>query len=172
MPTEAAPPSEPGLRRLHNEDWGFDSNCFVCEPRNDAGLRIPFHHDVERGAVVATFTLDGRFSGAPSFVHGGVTLAVLDEAMAWATIAIGGRFAVTTETTTRFQRPVLVDKTYTVEARITGQDEERIETAAEVTFGGGKLCAEATATFTILGEAQAVRATGADASALPSGYLR
>lgn len=33
------------LRRLHNEDWGFDSNCFVCEPRNDGGLQIPFHHD-------------------------------------------------------------------------------------------------------------------------------
>lgn len=33
------------LRRLHNEDWGFDSNCFVGEPRNDGGLRIPFDHD-------------------------------------------------------------------------------------------------------------------------------
>ena len=96
------------LTRLHNEDWGFASNCFVCEPRNDGGLRIPFHHDSDRDVVVASFTLDDTFSGAPSYVHGGVSLAVLDEAQAWATIAVAGRFAVTTETTTRFLRPVLV----------------------------------------------------------------
>src|SRR3954454_15176547 len=62
--------------RLHNETWGFDSNCFVCEPRNDAGLRIPFDHDDETDTVVAEFTLDDAFSGAPSYVHGGVTLAI------------------------------------------------------------------------------------------------
>ena len=80
--------------------------------------------------MVATFSLGDRFSGAPSYVHGGVTLAVLDEAMAWAAIAIGGKFAVTAETTTRFLRPVLVGKTYRVEARLTSQTAEQIETIA------------------------------------------
>lgn len=88
--------------RLRNEQWGFESNCFVCEPRNDAGLRLPFEHDDEDDVVVCEFTLDDRFSGAPRFLHGGVLLAVLDEAMAWATIAIAGKFAVTEESTTRF----------------------------------------------------------------------
>ncbi len=73
---------------LENARWGFESNCFVCEPRNDAGLRIPFFHDEASATVTATFTLDDRFSGAPSYLHGGVLLAVLDEAMAWATIAL------------------------------------------------------------------------------------
>src|ERR1700704_4167757 len=123
------------LRRLHNEDWGFDSNCFVCEPRNDGGLQIPFHHDIERKAVVATFSLGDRFSGAPSYVHGGITLAVLDEAMAWATIAIGGKFALTAETSTRFLRPVLVGKRYSVEAHITSQTADRVEAAARILFG-------------------------------------
>ena len=54
------------LVRLHNETWGFDSNCFVCEPKNQLGLRIPFHHDEERDIVVAEFTLDNTFSGAPT----------------------------------------------------------------------------------------------------------
>jgi len=160
------------LRRLHNEDWGFDSNCFVCEPRNAGGLQIPFHHDVGRDAVVATFTLTDRFSGAPSYVHGGVTLAILDEAMAWATIAIGGKFAVTAETTTRFVRPVLVGKTYTVEARLSTQTDEQIDAIAEVTFGDGKACALATATFSVLCEAQAVHATGAVAATLDPAFLR
>ena len=72
------------LVRLRNDAWQFRSNCFVCEPSNTAGLAIPFFHDDEAGTVVADFTLDERFSGAPHYVHGGVALAVLDEAMAWA----------------------------------------------------------------------------------------
>lgn len=160
------------LTRLHNEDWGFDSNCFVCEPGNIGGLRIGFDHDTERGAVVASFTLDDTFSGAPSYVHGGVSLAVLDEAQAWATIAVGGKFAVTTETTTRFRRPVLVGGTYSVEARLTAQGYERIETEAEITDERGKVCAATTATFAVLGPAEAARATGADESALDGSYLR
>ena len=160
------------LIRLHNEDWGFDSNCFVCEPRNAGGLRIPFDHDTERDVVVATFTLDETFSGAPSYVHGGVSLAVLDEAQAWATIAVGGRFAVTTETTTRFRRPVMVGATYAVEARLTAQDDASLATAAAITDERGKVCAETTATFAVLGPAQAARATGADASTLDASYLR
>lgn len=160
------------LHRLHNEDWGFDSNCFVCEPRNDGGLRIPFEHDSANDTVVACFTLGPRFSGAPSYVHGGVTLAVLDEAMAWATIAVGGKFAVTVDTSTRFVRPVLVGKQYFVEARLRSQSEERIETAAVIRDPDGKLCAETTATFAVLGAAQAVRATGARESALDPSYLK
>jgi uncharacterized protein (TIGR00369 family) len=160
------------LQRLHNEDWGFDSNCFVCEPRNDGGLRIPFDHDDERGLVVATFTLDDTFSGAPSYVHGGVSLAVLDEAQAWATIAIGGKFAVTAETTTRFDRPVLVGKTYRVEAGLTGQEAERITTEAQILDHKERVCAASTATFVVLGAAQAVRATGAAADAIDPSLLR
>jgi len=160
------------LRRLHNRDWGFDSNCFVCEPRNDGGLRIPFDHDTVEDTVVASFTLGPRFSGAPSYIHGGVTLAVLDEAMAWATIAVSGKFAVTAETSTRFLRPVLVGQEYRVEARITADGDERIETAAVIRDSSGRACAESTASFSPLGAAQAIEATGADKSALDAAFLR
>src|SRR5699024_8543549 len=91
------PPASRGahVQALTNDQWGFESNCFVCEARNDAGLRIPFFHDEDTGTVTATFTLDDRFSGAPSYVHGGLLLAVLDEAMAWAAIAVAHRWAMT-----------------------------------------------------------------------------
>lgn len=46
---------------LDNATWGFESDCFVCEPGNPAGLRIPFSHDVEAGVVSADFVLDDRF---------------------------------------------------------------------------------------------------------------
>lgn len=157
--------------RLHNETWGFDSNCFVCEPRNARGLQIPFFHDDEAGTVVADFTLDDTFSGAPTFVHGGVTLAVLDEAQAWATIAVGGKFAVTAETSTRFRQPVVVDGAYEVVARITEQTERRIATAAEVRSADGTLCAETTATFVVLSPAKAVEALGGDHADRHGDYL-
>jgi uncharacterized protein (TIGR00369 family) len=163
------------VEALTNERWGFDSNCFVCEPRNDAGLRIPFFHDDASDVVVASFTLDDRFSGAPSYLHGGVLLAVLDEAMAWATIAIAHRWAVTGETTTRFEHPVRVGQTYTVTARIAGPVTETgstLATSAEITDQHGQRCAVSTATFVVLGEAQAADAAGTDIGQRSQGFVR
>ena len=157
---------------LENARWGFESNCFVCEPHNAAGLRIPFEHDDEARVVQAAFTLDDRFSGAPTYVHGGVVLAVLDEAMSWATIAIGGVFAVTSETSTRFLRPVRVGRDHTVEARVDEAAEDRLETSASVLDGKGRLCAEARATFVPLGPAQAVDAIGVEVTGDDARYVR
>ena len=90
------------LVRLTNEGWGFTSLCFVCEDANDLGMRVPFFHDDERGVVRAEFTLTERFSGAPELAHGGALMALCDEAMSWATIAVAKSFAVTQTTTTTF----------------------------------------------------------------------
>jgi len=156
---------------LDNARWGFESNCFVCEPRNPAGLRIPFSHDDEAEVVRAELTLDDRFSGAPSYVHGGLTLAVLDEAMAWATIAVAGKFAVTSETTTRFVHPVRVGRTYTVEARVDGGDDATLRTSATVADEKGRPCAESTATFVVFSAAKAVDALGTEATGPDADYL-
>ena len=55
--------------RLHNDDWGYETNCFVCEPRNERGLQIAFFHDVDRSVVTAEFELDDAHSGAPTLVQ-------------------------------------------------------------------------------------------------------
>ncbi len=146
--------------RLHNDDWGFETNCFVCEPTNAHGLQIPFFHDTEGGLVVAEFELSDTFSGAPTLVHGGVTLAVLDEAMAWACIAIGKQWSVTTETTTRFDRAVRVGSGYRVEAEVVDHVGTTMRAAARVLDRRGVVRAEANASFTTLGEAQATRIAG------------
>lgn len=157
--------------RLHNEDWGYETNCFVCEPANQTGLRIPFFHDDEAHTVTAQFTLTESFSGAPGFAHGGVSLAILDEAMAWACIAVAHQWAVTTETATTFARPVLVGQEFVVTARIDSETDATIATSAEITNAEGKSCASATATFTKLGEAQAQRIVGDD-QAIDTTYTR
>ncbi len=146
--------------RLHNEDWGFETNCFVCEPRNRQGLRIPFFHDTDRSLVTADFVLDDAFSGAPTLVHGGVVLAILDEAMAWACIAVGRRWAVTTETSARFDRPVRVGRRYLAEAEVIEHVDTTMRTVGRIGDERG-VRVEATATFTTLGEAEASRLAGA-----------
>lgn len=156
------------IHRLHNRDWGVETNCFVCEPSNASGLRIPFLHDDERQVVTADFELSSDFSGAPTLVHGGVTLAILDEAMAWACIAIARRWAVTTETTSRFHRAVRIGSRYRVEAEVTDRDDSVLRTAGRVLDRRGELRVEASATFTVLGEAQAARLAGSTSvDALP-----
>lgn len=164
--------TDEGLRPLTNDGWGFPSNCFVCEARNDAGLRIPFFHDPSDDSVVARFTLDERFSGAPRYVHGGVALAILDEAMAWATIAIAGTFAVTTETTSRFDRPVRVGRGHTVRARIVGVEGRTIATSSQITRDDGTPCVAATASFTGLDLDQAGDATGSSGADVEAHTLR
>lgn len=156
---------------LLNSRWGFESSCFVCEERNDDGLRIPYFHDRDDDEVVADFQLGEQFSGAPSYVHGGVVLAVLDEAMAWATIAIGGLFAVTKETTTRFHRPVRVGAPYQVRARLTDRGDD-LRCEAGVVDAHGERCATAAATFAPLGPAQAKDAIGADVAGSDARFLR
>ena len=153
------------VHALTNERWGFASNCFVCEATNSGGLRIPFFHDDERQVVNATFTLGETFSGAPSFVHGGVALAVLDEAMAWATIAIAERFAVTHTTTTTFDRPVRIGREHRVEASIVRREGDELQTTAVIIDAKGRVCARATAEFHALNFDQARDAAGAVLSA-------
>ena len=159
------------VHRLHNEDWGFETNCFVCEPTNDHGLRIPFFHDDERALVTAEFELSDAHSGAPTLVHGGVTLAVLDEAMAWACIAIGRQWAVTTQTSATFHRAVRVGSLYRVEASVVDHVDGVMRTVARVLDRRGELRVEAAASFATVGEAQATRLIGGDPGDRNRGFV-
>ena len=159
------------LVALTNDRWGFRSNCFVCEPANPTGLRIPFFHDDAAGLVRADFTLGEEFSGAPTYVHGGVSLAVLDEAMAWATIAIAGKFAVTRSTTTEFLRPVRVGVAYRVEASVAGSGDGELRTEARILDGKDRVCAQADATFVPLDAAQAAAAVGTTVGGPDSAFV-
>ena len=157
---------------IHNEDWGFESNCFVCEPKNAHGLRIPFFHDTDASVVFADFELGCDFSGAPSLVHGGLLLAILDEAMAWACIAIGRRWAVTVETSAKFHGAVYLDKPHRVEARVGATTADRMEATARIVDRKDRVRVEAAATFATLGEAQATRVIGENLGTSASEYLK
>ena len=148
------------LKPLTNTGWGFETSCFVCEPSNPLGLRVPFFHDDEAGLVTAEFRLGAEHSGAPHYVHGGVLLAIMDEAMAWAAIALGERFAVVQSTATTFDRPVRIDEPHTVEASVHDRTDTAVTARATVTDAGGRRCARARARLVVLSTAVAGAAIG------------
>ena len=159
------------LQRLSNEQWGFSSNCFVCEPTNSAGLRQPFFHDTDTDMVVADLELGHEHSGAPTYVHGGVQLALLDEAMAWAAIAVAERFAVTATFRSEFHHPIRVGKRYRLEATIGERSDTRLEATSRIVDDQGRVRTSAAATMVVLSAAQAVDA-GAPIDETTQGFLR
>ena len=141
--------------------------AFLCLPRGARNGRGPAAgwRAMATGLMLAALP-------APSYVDGGVVLAVLDEAMARATIALAGSFAVTKETTTRFRAPVHVDGAYRVRAEIEQDDGDELRCRAEVTDRDGRLCATARATFVPLGPAQALDAIGTTVTGDDARYVR
>lgn len=137
---------------LTNDRWGYESNCYVCEPANEGGLRIPFQLEDDHATVTAAFTLDRTYSGAPALVHGGVSLALLDEAQAWACIAVAGKWALTVSTSAAFPEPVFVDHSYRVEAVIERVADGAVHTSGRIVDDAGTACATSTSVFQVVGE--------------------
>jgi len=144
----------------------------VCEQRNDGGLRIPFFHDDEKAVVDAEFQLSDTYSGAPTLVHGGAQLAVLDEAMAWATIAIGGQWAFTAKSSAVFGSPVHVDVAHRVVAKVTSQEGDRIATVGRIETLDSDVCTESVGELVVLRAARALRIVGEPTDAHHEGFLR
>lgn len=158
--------------RLTNDDWGLESNCFVCEARNNHGLQLELWADDGTRQVDTTFTLGHAFSGAPTLVHGGLSLAILDEVQAWAVIAHERTWAVTVETASTFVQPVWVDQAFTARADIVSRDGDTVKTRGWIEDAAGGLCVRSTATFLAIGEATAASLIGDDVPEEHRGFLR
>ena len=156
---------------LDPNQWGFPTRCYVCEADNPHGLRIPFSYDDEARLVFAQFSFGPEYSGAPKYVHGGVVLAVLDEAMAWAAVAAAGRFAVVRETTTTFEHGVRVGAPHRVEAEVDTAGTVRLEASARVVDATGRRCARARARLVVLSP-DAARAAIGDVQGDDTRFLR
>ncbi len=150
-------------RRPLTNTFAFDTRCFVCDQENEGGLRQRFFMDDELGRVVAEFIPSADHSGAPNYAHGGVSMAILDDAMAWAIIAIKDRFGLTRKAEVEFFRPVLVGRAYEVQAWVASFEGRSLVARAELRSDEGKLCVSARADYTVLTLAEAERAIGAGA---------
>ena len=150
-------------RKPLTNSFAFDTRCFVCDQENEGGLRQRFFLDDEIGRVVAEFIPSADQSGAPNYAHGGVSMAILDDAMAWAIIAIKDRFGLTRRAEVEFHRPVLVGRGYEVQAWVESFEGRSLVARAELRSSEGKLCVAAKAGYTVLTLEEAGQAIGAGA---------
>ncbi len=123
--------------------------CYVCGPDNPGGLRVSFAADGPHGSR-ALYTARAEHEGWPGLLHGGVTFALMDEALGWA-VYFQGLFGVTAKTEARFRQPIpigvkLIVRAWTVRQRrriVTARAEIRVDATDEL------LVAEADATMFI-----------------------
>lgn len=121
--------------------------CYVCGPDNPRGLHLDF---VTQGDVIeAIFTFDETYSGAPTYVHGGIIMAALDDAMAWTAIASHAKFSVTSAFESRFLRPVRTGQPHIVRASAgpLEADGKTMQMTSEVVRQDATVCAQATGTY-------------------------
>jgi uncharacterized protein (TIGR00369 family) len=122
--------------------------CFGCGQQNPAGLKLRFLTEGE--SVTAEFTPSADHEGYPGYLHGGITCALLDEAMGWAAYHLSsGALAVTARVQIKFRRPLLIGEPLTVTASITRRSTRHLWTEATIRRKDGKPAAEATAIMVI-----------------------
>lgn len=130
-----------------------DGYCFACGPENPIGMRLHFDRD-ERG-VIARTTIAKEFQGWRGIAHGGIALALLDEAMAHAAGAAGHR-GVTASVNARFRKPVPLGRPIVIRGEIGEQRRNVLFVRATVTDDDGTLLLEGEGKFVSRGPLDAV----------------
>ena len=120
--------------------------CFVCGQDNGQGMRLKFAVDPKTAIARGTFTLAGRYQGPPSFAHGGIIAAVVDEAMGKLS-RLDGVVALTAEMTVEYLRPVPLGRKIFVEARATDQKGRNYWRECTIRDARGKLLARGKGRF-------------------------
>jgi uncharacterized protein (TIGR00369 family) len=130
-----------------------DGNCFACGPTNPSGLHVHFDRDPSEG-VVASVVLAPQFQGWRGIAHGGIVMALLDEAMAHAA-GFAGHRGVTASVRVRFRRPVPLERPIAVHGRVTWQRRNVLGVEASIADADGRLLANAEGNFVSRGALEA-----------------
>ncbi|TDB95370.1 PaaI family thioesterase [Actinomadura sp. 7K534] len=98
------------------------------------------------GVVRGEFTLGHLYEGPPTYVHGGVSAMVLDQALGMAA-AVSGTPGMTATLETRYRRPTPLGVPLTVDARRSRVDGRKIYASGTISGPDGRVTVEATAMF-------------------------
>lgn len=131
-----------------------DGNCFACGPENPIGLHLHFERsDVDE--VFAWTVLAPEFQGWRNIAHGGIGMALLDEAMAHAAGTVGVR-GVTAALDVRFRKPIPIGVPVAVEGRVLWRKRNVLGLSACVRDEDGTLLLEAAGKFVSMGRLDAI----------------
>lgn len=129
------------------------SNSITCGKNNPGSLRCDFY-DLENGEVATFFLPEQIHEGHTGIMHGGLSAAVLDEAMGRATIhrTASGEEEwlpkyVTAEMTTKYIKPILIGSEMMVYGRVDKIEGRCCFTSAEIINYEGELMATASGVY-------------------------
>ena len=152
IPPEGAmiPERHPKAPEIGTKIPSHFGHCFGCGELHPTGL----HLVAKAGAgpdLTAEFTVTQDHQGAPGLAHGGLLSLAFDEALGKLMWLIRSP-AVTARLETDFLKPVPIGTTLHITARITGQVNRKVYTAAEGRLGGpeGDVAVRAAALFVIV----------------------
>ncbi len=117
--------------------------CIVCGQENPSGLHLSFL--VDRSGSAATWLARAPFDGFPGVIHGGIVMALLDDAMWYAAFGQGG-MTLTAQAQVRYRRPLEVGMTVDVQGVVRAHRGRIWGCAAELT-ADGQVLATAEGTF-------------------------
>jgi len=112
--------------------------CFVCGINNEFGLKASFY-EVENNELVALFSPGKFHQGYPGRLHGGIASTVLDETIG-RTILIKDKniWGVTLELNLKFRKPIPLNETVKVVARLTQEGSRTFEGTGEIVLESGE----------------------------------
>ncbi|BDA80750.1 thioesterase [Leptospira kobayashii] len=121
----------------HGHEIHHDT-CFGCGKQNPIGLSADFTFDDATGEVRFIYNFKRMFNGAPTFVHGGILSALLDEAMGSLCFHLG--FIVMTDTMGfKFHKATPVEKDLLVRAWPVKKAKRKVLLECELTSVDGSL---------------------------------
>ena len=123
--------------------------CFGCGRNNPAGLKLDFQWD--GSTARAEFTPAELYQGWRGYVHGGIVLCLLDEAVGHAS-SCSGVDCITAKTETRLRQMARINEPLVITASVVHRNRRLVETTATVALKDGTIIAEGTATLFVVRE--------------------
>jgi len=128
-------------------------SCFVCGQDNPKGLQLRSRWDGQ--SVTLDYVPRPEDVGWAHIVHGGITMALLDEVMTWAAIVEVGRICVAAEMTTRLRKTIEVNRKLRVVGKVTGGKSRLLLTEGTVLDTNGEVLVSATGKYVTMSPDQA-----------------
>lgn len=137
-----------------SNDLPKSEGCYGCGVENASGLKLQFTPDGESGCT-ATYTARREHEGWSGILHGGVTFALMDEALGWA-LYLNGLSGVTARVEVRFRKPIPVATKLVIRAWMTGRRGRIVTARADIREDSAerRLLSEADATMYLMTPAE------------------
>jgi acyl-coenzyme A thioesterase PaaI-like protein len=104
--------------------------CWVCGPGNPSGLQVPFQPVGDNGSR-AVYVARDEHGGWPGVLHGGVALALMDEALGWS-LYFHGAGGMTARFEARFRQQIAIGSTLIVRAWTLERRARLVKARAEI----------------------------------------